>query len=89
MVCVAGVRTAWGACGVGDNQVAEAVGSGFRLCSAGLPLTDSDPRLINPGDLLHMREGDVPSIKIHQALQYVGHLKSPPLAVAGNEPAQP
>ena len=57
--------------------------------SAGLPLTDADPRLINPGDLLHMREGDVPSIKIHQALQYVGHLKSPPLAVASNEPVQP
>ena len=46
--------------------------------TAGLPLTDADPRLINPGDLLHMREGDVPSIRIHQALQYVGHLKSPP-----------
>jgi cell wall-associated NlpC family hydrolase len=57
--------------------------------SAGLPLTDADPRLINPGDLLHMREGDVPSIKIHQALQYVGHLKAPPLTVASNEPAQP
>lgn len=53
--------------------------------SAGLPLTDADPRLINPGDLLHMREGDVPSIKIHQALQYVGHLKSPPQTVAANE----
>ena len=54
--------------------------------SAGLPLTDADPRLINPGDLLHMREGDVPSVKIHQALQYVGHLKSPPQTVAVNEP---
>jgi len=49
--------------------------------SAGLPLTDADPRLINPGDLLHMREGDVPSVRIHQALQYVGHLKSPPTQV--------
>lgn len=56
--------------------------------SAGLPLTDADPRLINPGDLLHMREGDVPSIKIHQALQYVGHLKSPPQVVATNELSQ-
>ncbi|MGL4234190.1 MAG: YiiX/YebB-like N1pC/P60 family cysteine hydrolase [Casimicrobium sp.] len=45
--------------------------------AAGLPLTDSDPRLVTPGDLLHMREGDVPSIKIHQTLQYVGHLKAP------------
>ena len=53
--------------------------------SAGLPLTDADPRLINPGDLLHMREGDVPSVKIHKALQYVGHLKSAPL-VASAEP---
>jgi hypothetical protein len=51
---------------------------------AGLPLTDADPRLINPGDLLHMREGDVPSVRIHQALQYVGHLKSPPQVLALN-----
>ena len=45
--------------------------------AAGLPLTDADSRLVTPGDLLHMRQGDVPSIKIHQALQYVGHLKAP------------
>lgn len=45
---------------------------------AGLPLTDADPRLASPGDLLHMREGDIPSIRIHQALQYVGHLKFQP-----------
>ncbi len=50
--------------------------------SAGLPLTDADPRLISPGDLLHMREGDVPSIKIHRPLQYVGHLKTPPESTA-------
>ena len=50
--------------------------------SAGLPLTDADPRLINPGDLLNMREGDVPSVKINQPLQYIGHLKSPPEPVA-------
>ena len=56
--------------------------------SAGLPLTDADPRLINPGDLLHMREGDVPSIRIHQALQYVGHLKSPPQVVAAAQSLQ-
>lgn len=49
--------------------------------SAGLPLTDADPRLFSPGDLLHMREGDVPSVRIHQALLYVGHLKSPPQSV--------
>jgi len=45
---------------------------------AGLPLTSADPRLFSPGDLLHMREGDVPSVRIHQALQYVGHLKFQP-----------
>lgn len=43
---------------------------------AQLPLTDADPLLISPADLLHMREGDVPSIRIAQSLQYVGHLKS-------------
>jgi hypothetical protein len=45
---------------------------------AGLPLTAADPRLLSPADLLHMREGDVPSIHSHQALQYVGHLKFDP-----------
>lgn len=45
---------------------------------AGLPLTDADPRFLNPSDLLHMREGDVPSVRTHQALQYVGHLKYQP-----------
>jgi hypothetical protein len=54
--------------------------------AAGLPLTDADPRLVTPGDLLHMRQGDVPSIKIHQALQYVGHLKAPPVIVANASP---
>jgi hypothetical protein len=42
---------------------------------AGAPLTDVDPRLISPADILHMREGDVPSVRIHQRLRYVGHLK--------------
>lgn len=42
---------------------------------AELPITDADPRWISPADILHMREGDVPSMKIHQALTYVGHLK--------------
>ncbi len=45
---------------------------------AQLPLTDADPLLISPADLLHMREGDVPSVRIEQSLQYVGHLKSGP-----------
>ena len=46
---------------------------------ARLPLTTADPRLISPADLLHMREGDVPSVRIEQTLQYVGHLKTNPL----------
>lgn len=53
--------------------------------NAGLPLTDADPRLINPGDLLHMREGDVPSVRIHKALQYVGHLKAAPLVAVAEQ----
>ena len=50
---------------------------------AGLPLTDADPRLLNPADLLHMRAGDVPSVRTHQALQYVEHLKYELLPTAG------
>lgn len=42
---------------------------------AGLPLTDADPRLLGPADLLRMREGDVPSVRSNQTLRYVGHLK--------------
>jgi cell wall-associated NlpC family hydrolase len=49
---------------------------------AGLPLTDADPRLFNPADLLHMREGDVTSVKIRETLQYLGHLKAPPTDLA-------
>ncbi len=47
---------------------------------AQLPLTTVDPLLVNPADLLHMREGDVPSVRTQQALQYVGHLKAESLA---------
>ena len=49
---------------------------------AALPLTTADPLLVSPADLLHMREGDVPSVRTEQALQYVGHLKAGPVAVA-------
>lgn len=45
---------------------------------AGLPITDADPRWISPADLLHMREGDVPSVRVRTALVYVGHLKFAP-----------
>ena len=47
---------------------------------ARLPLTTASPLLVSPADLLHMREGDVPSVRTEQALQYVGHLKSGPAA---------
>lgn len=50
---------------------------------AGLPITTTDPRLISPADLLHMREGDVSSIRIRKELRYVGHLKyEQPVVVA-------
>lgn len=42
---------------------------------SGLPLTDAAPRWLSPRDILHMREGDVPSVKVRQTLTYVGHLK--------------
>lgn len=48
---------------------------------ARLPLTSADPLLVSPADLLYMREGDVPSVRTEQALQYVGHLKARPTAV--------
>lgn len=48
---------------------------------ARLPLTTADPLLVSPADLLHMREGDVPSIQIEQTLQYVGHLKADTAAI--------
>jgi hypothetical protein len=48
---------------------------------ARLPLTSADPLLVSPADLLHMREGDVPSVRTEQALLYVGHLKDGPSTV--------
>lgn len=47
---------------------------------AGLPLTQADPRWISPADIMHMREGDVPAMRTHQSLAYVGHLKFQPEA---------
>lgn len=49
---------------------------------AGVPITDADPRLISPADILHMREGDVPSVKIKRPLRFVGHLKYQQVAAA-------
>ena len=42
---------------------------------AGVHITDADSRLISPADILHMREGDVSSVRIQKHLQYVGRLK--------------
>lgn len=69
--------------GVGAIQLGAASNDRF-FCSqfvleayrqAGLPMTRADPRLVSAADLLHMREGDVPSLRSDQALEYVGHLK--------------
>ena len=49
---------------------------------AGVPITNADPRLVSPADILHMREGDVPSISANKRLQFVGHLKYKPETVA-------
>jgi uncharacterized protein YycO len=43
---------------------------------AGVPLADADPTILTPADILHMREGDVPSFRIATPLRYVGHLKN-------------
>ncbi len=54
---------------------------------ADAPITTADPRWVSPADLLHMREGDVPTIAATQPLRYVGHLKyNPPpvIVVDGN-----
>ncbi|MBP6344639.1 YiiX/YebB-like N1pC/P60 family cysteine hydrolase [Neisseriaceae bacterium CLB008] len=42
---------------------------------AGKPLTKANPEWVNPNDLLHMREDDIPSIKPNVELTYVGHLQ--------------
>jgi hypothetical protein len=42
---------------------------------AGVVVTNADSRLISPADILHMREGDVSSVKIAKQLHYLGRLK--------------
>lgn len=49
---------------------------------AGVPITDADSRLISPADILHMREGDVPSVRINRPLRFVGRLKYQVVAAA-------
>jgi cell wall-associated NlpC family hydrolase len=65
--------------GIGGNDrffCSQFVLEAFR--HAGLSLTDADPRMMSPDDLLHMRNGDVNTVRIHQPLVYLGHLKAPP-----------
>jgi uncharacterized protein YycO len=52
---------------------------------AGVPVTDADPRWLSPSDILHMREDDVPAVKVLVPLVYVGHLKyaAPDTELAG------
>jgi len=47
---------------------------------AGAHVTNADPRLITPADILHMREGDVPSVAVRKQLRSVGYLKYGPAA---------
>ena len=46
---------------------------------AGVPITSADSRIVSPADILHMREGDVPSIRGSRKLAHVGLLKRAPL----------
>jgi uncharacterized protein YycO len=72
--CLRGIATIQ--LGAGSNDrffCSQFVLEAYRV--AGLPITDADPRWISPADILHMREGDVPSMRIRQPLVYVGHLK--------------
>jgi cell wall-associated NlpC family hydrolase len=60
----------------GDNSrffCSEFVLHAYR--EAGLPITRARPSWVSPGDLLHMRAGDVSSLPVEQPLLYVGHLK--------------
>jgi hypothetical protein len=42
---------------------------------AGQPLTLASSGWVSPGDLLHMREGDIATLAPNEALTYVGHIK--------------
>ncbi|MFI8417518.1 YaeF family permuted papain-like enzyme [Serratia sp. NPDC078593] len=41
----------------------------------GYPLTQAESGWISPGDLLHMREGDIATLPPSQSLAYIGHIK--------------
>ncbi|PVZ85381.1 hypothetical protein C9426_20080 [Serratia sp. S1B] len=42
---------------------------------AGQPLTVAKSGWVSPGDLLHMREGDIATLAPSQSLHYIGHIK--------------
>lgn len=42
---------------------------------AGIAITSADPRRVSPADILHMRAGDVSSVKASTRLLHVGNLK--------------
>lgn len=42
---------------------------------AGQPLTVAASGWVSPGDLLHMREGDIATMAPNESLSYVGHIK--------------
>lgn len=49
---------------------------------AGTDITDADARLLSPADILHMREGDVSSVRVRKPLRYVGYLRYEPTVLA-------
>lgn len=76
--CIQGIATLQ--LGTGDDDrffCSQFVLEAYRV--AGLPMTRAEPGWLSPADILHMREGDVSSVRIEQPLTYVGHLKYRPL----------
>ncbi len=55
--------------------------------AAGLPLTGAADDALSPADLLHMREGDVPSFRVTRKLAYVGRLSPTAVLSAQGTPA--
>lgn len=75
-MCIRGIATIQ--LGIASNDrffCSQLVLEAYR--EAGLPVTDADPRWLSPSDILHMREDDVPAVKVRVPLVYVGHLKYP------------
>jgi cell wall-associated NlpC family hydrolase len=77
-MCIRGIATIQ--LGVASNDrffCSQFVLEAYR--EAGIPVTDADPRWLSPSDILHMREHDVPAVKVKVPLVYVGHLKYAPV----------